>query len=626
MDNNANKTLLENINKPSDIKAMNDAQLQQLCDEIRKRMIETVSTTGGHLASNLGTVELTVALHKTFDSPEDKIIWDVGHQAYAHKLLTGRNEAFDTLRTENGISGFVRPDESEHDSFYEGHAGTSVSQASGIAAANSVKGSKNFAVAVIGDGSFGNGMVYEALNHAGSKKDSNLIVILNDNEMSISPNVGAMARYLAVVRAKPEYHRFKAGTGNTLRKIPLIGKGISNHIFKLKSALKNLIYSSSFFEDLGFKYIGPVDGHDINLLCEAMDSAKMIASPVVIHINTVKGKGYDPAENSPEIFHGISKFDVNSGEPVNSGNSYSSEFGKALCEFAAKDRRICAITAAMALGTGLEEFSKQYPERFFDVGIAEEHAVTFASGLSAGGMLPVFAVYSTFMQRCVDQLIHDGALQRRKMIIAVDRAGIVGEDGETHQGLFDVSLIQSIPDTTVYSPSTYAELRNALYNAFYKDSNLVVIRYPRGCMPESGYSEICESDMQIIDDESADTAIVTYGRLFFEAVKAAESLADKGITVKIIKLNRIKPIPGNAKAEAAKCGNVYFFEEGMRGGGIGERFGCELLENGFGGKYTLTAINDEFVAHASVSSITDKYNLSACKMAEIIEKGAAYER
>lgn len=625
MDTNANNKLLEKINKPSDVKGLDDEQLEQLCAEMRKRIIETVASTGGHLASNLGTVELTVALHKVFNSPEDKIIWDVGHQAYAHKLLTGRNERFDTLRKEGGVSGFVRPDESEHDSFYEGHAGTSVSQAAGIAAANYVKGSKNFAVAVIGDGSFGNGMVYEALNHAGHKKNANLIVILNDNEMSISPNVGAMARYLAVFRAKPEYHRLVAGTSNTLRKIPLIGNGISKHIFKLKAALKNLIYSSSFFEDLGFKYIGPVDGHDINLLCEAMHSAKLISSPVVIHINTIKGKGYDPAENSPEIFHGISKFDVNTGEPVNSGNNYSSEFGRALCDFAAKDKRICAITAAMALGTGLEDFSKIFPDRFYDVGIAEEHAVTFASGLSAGGMMPVFAVYSTFMQRCMDQLIHDGALQRRKMVIAVDRAGITGEDGETHQGLFDVSLLQSVPNTTVYSPATYCELRNALYNAFYKDKDLVVIRYPRGFMPENKYSEMCESDMQIVGNENAETALVTYGRLFFEAVKAADMLKENGIDVKIIKLNRIKPVPENVVTEAAKCKKVYFFEEGMKSAGIGEKVGCELLENGFSGEYRLTAINDEFVAHATVASITDKYNLSAEKMAHIIEKGAVYE-
>ena len=623
MENNTANSLLENINKPSDVKALDDAQLATLCDEIRKKMIETVASTGGHLASNLGTVELTVALHKTFNSPDDKIVWDVGHQAYAHKLLTGRRDRFSTLRKEGGISGFVRPDESEHDSFYEGHAGTSVSQAAGIAAANAVKGSKNFAVAVIGDGSFGNGLVYEALNHAGSDKNSKLIVILNDNEMSISPNVGAMARYLAVVRAKPRYHRFKAGTGKTLRKIPLIGNGISNHIFKLKTALKNLIYSSSFFEDLGIKYIGPVDGHDINLLCEAMNSAKMISSPVLIHINTVKGKGYDPAENSPEVFHGISKFDVNSGEAVNSGDSYSSEFGKALCEFAAKDKRICAITAAMALGTGLEGFSKTYPERFFDVGIAEGHAVTFASGLAAGGMTPVFAVYSTFMQRCVDQLIHDGALQRRKMIVAIDRAGIVGEDGETHQGIYDVSLLQGIPYITVYSPSTYCELRKSLYNAFYKDKNFVAIRYPRGSMPEGDFEDVCTGDMQIIGDENAETAIITYGRLFFEADKAVKTLAEKGVSVKIIRLNRIKPIPEELIEQSMKCRQLYFFEESVRSGSVGEKLGSLLLQNGYKGGYVHTAIDDEFVAHATVASITEKYNLSAAKMVQIIGKETA---
>ena len=605
------------------MKKLSDAELELLCTEIRQVLIGTVASTGGHLASNLGTVELTVALHKMFNSPDDKIIWDVGHQAYTHKLLTGRRDRFSTLRSEDGVSGFVRPDESEHDSFYEGHAGTSVSQAAGIAAANVAKGSKNFAVAVIGDGSFGNGMVYEALDHAGSTK-SRLIIILNDNEMSISENVGAMARYLAVVRAKPEYYRFKAGTEKALKKIPLVGKSLSNHIFKLKNTLKNIIYSSSFFEDLGFRYIGPVDGHDIGRLCDAMDSAKMVERPVVIHINTMKGRGYDHAENSPEKFHGISKFDVNTGEPIHSGESYSSEFGKIICGFAAKDKRICAITAAMALGTGLEEFSKQYPDRFYDVGIAEEHAVTFGSGLSAGGMLPVFAVYSTFLQRCTDQLIHDGALQRRKMIVAVDRAGFVGEDGETHQGLFDVSLLQSIPNTTVYSPATYWEMGRAFYNAIYKDENLVVIRYPRGRMPEdTAYSELNSSDFEIIGDENAKTAIVTYGRLFFNAVKALEIAGETDGDVKIIKLNRIKPLPQKAVEAALGCEKVLFFEEGMKGGGIGEKFGCNLLLNGFEGKYRLTAVEDEFVAHASVASLMEKYSMSPSAMARILTQEAA---
>lgn len=617
------KSVLNCINGPSDVKKLSDAELELLCTEIRQVLIDTVASTGGHLASNLGTVELTVALHKMFDSPDDKIIWDVGHQAYAHKLLTGRRDRFSTLRTEGGISGFVRPDESEHDSFYEGHAGTSVSQAAGIAAANAAKGSKNYAVAVIGDGSFGNGMVYEALDHAGST-NTRLIIVLNDNEMSISENVGAMARYLAVVRAKPEYYRFKAGTEKALRKIPLVGKSLSNHIFKLKNTIKNIIYSSSFFEDLGFKYIGPVDGHDIGRLCGAMDSAKMVERPVVIHINTIKGRGYDHAENSPEKFHGISKFDVNTGEPIHSGESYSSEFGKIICGFAAKDKRICAITAAMALGTGLENFSKQYPERFYDVGIAEEHAVTFGSGLSAGGMIPVFAVYSTFLQRCTDQLIHDGALQRRKMIVAVDRAGFVGEDGETHQGLFDVSLLQSLPNTTVYSPATYWEMGRAFYNAIYKDENLVVIRYPRGRMPEdTAYSELKSSDYEVIGNENAKVAIVTYGRLFFNAVKALEIAEKTDNDVKIIKLNRIKPLPEKAVEAAFGCEKVLFFEEGMKGGGIGEKFGCDLLLKGFEGKYRLTAVDDEFVAHASVESLMEKYSMSPSEMARILKEEAA---
>ncbi|MBE6771235.1 MAG: 1-deoxy-D-xylulose-5-phosphate synthase [Ruminococcaceae bacterium] len=611
-------SILENINNPSDIKNLSETELENLCSEIRKTLVDTVASTGGHLASNLGTVELTVALHKSFNSPDDKIVWDVGHQAYAHKLLTGRYPSFSTLRTEGGVSGFVRPDESEHDSFYEGHAGVSVSQAAGIAAANAVKGSKNYAVAVIGDGSFGNGMVYEALNHAGSTK-TRLIVILNDNEMSISENVGAMARYLAAVRAKPEYYRFKAGTEKTLRRIPLVGKSLSNHIFKLKTTLKNIIYSSSFFEDLGFKYIGPIDGHNISSLCEAMNSAKMVSVPVVIHINTVKGRGYDFAETAPEKFHGISKFDINTGEPLSSGDSFSVHFGKTLGEFASKDRRICAITAAMALGTGLEEFSKNYSERFYDVGIAEEHAVTFASGLSAGGMIPVFAVYSTFLQRCSDQLIHDGALQRKKMVIAVDRAGFVGEDGETHQGLFDVSLTQSLPNTTVYSPSTYNELSKAMYNAFYKDENLVVIRYPRGSMPDVGdFNNTSGADYEVIGNADADIAIVTYGRLYFNAVKAIHMLYEKGLNVKIIKIHKIKPMPQGVSEEASKCKSIFFFEEGMRSGGTGEALAARLLENGYQGKFSLTAVEDEFVSHASVPKLMEKYSLSAEKMSQKI--------
>lgn len=619
MDNHTEEIkILSDIKHPSDVKKLSDGELELLCTEIRRTLIDTVASNGGHLASNLGTVELTVALHKSFNSPEDKIIWDVGHQAYAHKLLTGRYPFFSTLRREDGISGFVRPDESEHDSFYEGHAGVSISQAAGIAAANAVRGNKNYAVAVIGDGSFGNGMAYEALNHAGSTK-SKLIVILNDNEMSISENVGAMARYLAKVRAKPEYYRFKAGTEKTLKKIPVVGESLANHLFKLKATIKNIIYSSSFFEDLGFRYIGPIDGHNINGLCEAMNSAKMVSVPVVIHVNTLKGRGYDFAEVAPEKFHGISKFDVVTGEAISSGESYSSHFGKTLCEFASKDKRICAITAAMALGTGLEEFSKEYPERFFDVGIAEEHAVTFASGLSAGGMIPVFAVYSTFLQRCADQMIHDCALQRRKTVIAVDRAGFVGEDGETHQGLFDVAIARSIPNATVYSPATYAEMSKAFYNAFYKDDNLVIIRYPRGCMP-ADVQETDIGDYSVNGNDDKKIAIVTYGRLYFNALKAKELLAEKGIDIKIIKLNKINPIPDDSVEAVCSCKNVLFFEEGMKNGGVAEGFASKLIEKGFAGRCSITAVDGEFVSHASVDRLMEKYLMSPEKMALMIEK------
>ena len=602
-------SILSTIRQPSDVKKLPEESLDALCDEIRETLIETVSRNGGHLASNLGTVELTVALYKCFNPPEDTIVWDVGHQAYAHKLLTGRAAQFDTLRTQGGISGFVRPDESVYDSFYEGHAGVSVSQAAGVAAANAIKGNKNFAVAVIGDGSFGNGMVYEALNHAGATKER-LIVILNENEMSISQNVGSMAKYLATVRAKPKYYRLKAGTEKLLNKIPIVGRRFSMHVFKLKSVLKNMLYSSSFFEYLGFKYIGPIDGHNIPLMCEAMQSARMAACPVLLHVNTIKGKGYDFAENAPEKFHGISKFDVNTGEPITSGDSFSSQFGAALCACASKDKRICALTAAMSLGTGLDQFKKEYPNRFFDVGIAEEHAVTFASGLAAAGMLPVFAVYSTFLQRCMDQLIHDGALQRRRMVIAVDRAGFVGEDGETHQGLYDVPMLRGIPHLTIFAPATYDELNWALYRAFYKEATLSVIRYPRGCAA-SHLAETQPAPWLEDDPDGAQLCLVSYGRVRASLAQAAARLRADGVSVKVVSLLQIRPLPADAVRAAATCGAVLFFEEGAQSGGVGEAFGALLLEGGAACRYQITAVNDQFVAHAAVPALLQRYRLDA---------------
>ncbi|MBR5321506.1 MAG: 1-deoxy-D-xylulose-5-phosphate synthase, partial [Clostridia bacterium] len=376
-----NFEFLGKLNLPDDLKKLNINELETLATEIRGKMIKTVSQNGGHLSSNLGVVELSIAMHKMFDSPKDKFVWDVGHQVYAHKLLTGRVNEFDTLRTENGISGFCAPNESEHDTFYSGHSSTSISAALGIAEANKQLGKDDYTIAVIGDGALTGGMAYEALNNAG-RSGTRLIVILNDNEMSISENVGSMARYLAVVRSKPKYNKLKVKTETTLNKIPLVGSKIAHFVSKVKSDIKSTMYESTFFEDLGFKYMGPIDGHNLEHLCEALDSAKLVNAPVLLHISTVKGKGYNFAEKSPSIYHGISKFNVESGEPISSGKNFSSVFGEELCKLASENEKVCAITAAMALGTGLKEFSEKYPDRFYDVGIAEQHAITFASGLS----------------------------------------------------------------------------------------------------------------------------------------------------------------------------------------------------------------------------------------------------
>lgn len=611
--------LLPGIKGPEDVKAVPEDKLPDLCAEIREKLIETVSSNGGHLASNLGTVELTVALHRCFRSPDDKIIWDVSHQAYTHKLLTGRYGQFSTLRTEGGLSGFTRPDESEHDISYEGHAGTAVSRACGIAAANALKGTRDYTIAVVGDGSFGNGLVYEAMNNAEQIK-GRLIVILNDNEMSIGESVGALAGRLAKVRAKPEYYRFKARTEKLLNKIPLVGRHLANGIFKIKNFLKNLIYKSSMFEDMGFRYIGPIDGHDIGTLCEALNSAKLVTKPVLLHINTVKGRGYDFAEENPGLYHGVSEFNAGTGITGKGSENYSSHFGSLMCEFASKDKRICAVTAAMTAGTGLEPFFEKYPDRAFDVGIAEGHAVTFCSGLSAGGMIPVFAVYSTFLQRAVDEIIQDAALQRRKMIIAVDRAGFVGEDGETHQGLFDIALMKSVPGAVIYSPASYKELGSALYNALYRREGLVFIRYPRGAMPAGGDDMSEGADFEVYGNENAPVTAVTYGRLWFDLLGAANILRDKGADIKIIKLNLINPIPEGAVDAACGSEKVFFFEEGMKSGGAGETFAGKLLEKGCEPDYRHIAVDGQFVLHASVASQKKKYGLDAESMAATILK------
>ena len=603
---------LENVNSPKDVKKLNIDELEALCTEIRELMIKTVSENGGHLASNLGVVELTVALHKVFNSPQDQIVFDVGHQCYTHKILTGRKDSFNTLRQEGGISGFTRPDESEHDIFSSGHSSTSISSAVGLAKAKALKGDKGKVIAVIGDGALTGGLAYEALNNSGNE-NSNLIVILNDNNMSISPNVGSMARQLTTIRTSPKYNTFKNGITRSLAKIPKVGAQIIRSITAINQRIRKHIYKNTFFEDLGFRYYGPIDGHDLDALIDALRVAKSHNHSVLIHINTAKGKGYDFAEKNPSKFHGIGKFNINTGEPIPSGDTFSSVFGKSLLHLAENDTRICAVTAAMADGTGLKDFAETFPRRFFDVGIAEQHAVTFSSGLARNGLIPVFAVYSTFLQRSYDQLIHDVAMQRLKVIFCIDRAGFVGSDGESHQGVFDTAYLMSVPNLTVFSPSCFEELSSMLYQAVYKEKNAVAIRYPRGCecnMPD-GYKYEKEN-YSVFGNDSNENCIITYGREFENCYNAMDSLDNTFL----IKLNRIKPIDESVCEKISNCKNIFFYDEGIKTGGVGECFAAMLEENGINANYHLISIEDEFVKQAEVSSQLKKYKFDTDSIIE----------
>lgn len=610
------------INSPDDVKKIPENELDVLASEVREELISTVSKTGGHLASNLGVVELTIALHRVFSSPDDKIIWDVAHQCYTHKLFTGRKEEFSTLRQPGGLAGFTRRGESEHDIMSGGHSSVALSAAYGIAAANKINGSKDYTVAVVGDGAFTGGMVYEALNNAGrAGNGTKLIVVLNDNEMSISPNVGALARYFAKMRATPRYFKLKSRTEQALNHIPLAGGALVSGIYNVKKFAKNMIYNSTMFEDLGFRYMGPIDGHDTSLLIRALSAAKEADFPIVLHINTVKGRGYEFAEKAPDAFHGISAFNLDSGEPVFSEPSFSDAFGEFITEEAQKDERICCITAAMSLGCGLEGFRKSFPNRFFDVGIAEQHAVTFAAGLARGGMLPVFAVYSTFLQRAYDQIIHDCAMQGLKIVFAVDRAGFVGADGESHHGVFDAAFINTIPDITVLAPTTFSELRTAFRKALYSCEGPVAVRYPRGVdiqLPAD--FEASDKDYDIYGSKKSPVALVTYGRCFGEACKAKKELEEKGTEVFVVKLNSIKPVSNDAVRETLCCERIYFFEEGQRFGGIGETFGDKLFKFGYRGLYRNFAVEGEFPRQNTVKGLLSHYFLDCEGMVNMITK------
>ena len=611
---------LSTIRSPKDVKRIPEQEIPALCTEIREKLVEVVSVNGGHLSPNLGVVELTVALHRCFHFPKDSIVWDVGHQSYTHKLLTGRYEQFDTLRLKDGISGFPKREESPYDDFNTGHSSTSISAAFGIANAKLLSGDNSYTIAVIGDGSFTGGLAFEAVNNAG-RFNKNFIVVLNDNKMSISKNVGAFPRYLTTVRIQPWYIRVKRGTQNFLSHIPLIGRVTKAILRRSKSGIKNLVYKNTLFDDFGFTYFGPIDGHDIEELENAFNAAKKETKPVLLHVVTKKGKGYQPAEENPGEFHGIGQFDIDSGEPLSSHKGFSAVFGKTLCELAANDGKICAITAAMTGGTGLNEFAKTYKNRFFDVGIAEEHAVTFGCGMSSKGYRPVFAVYSTFLQRAYDQLIHDAALGNLHLVLGIDRAGIVGSDGETHQGVFDVSMLNSIPRTTIFSPSYFDGLRSTLKNAIYVQDGLVAVRYPRGgelYRPESLTDE--SVDYNIVGSEDAKFLIVTYGRLFSYAAKAQEELKKQGIDVCILKLCKIKPINPQTIVFARGFEQVWFFEEGILNGGIARTFSDMLTWSGYEGCYHIRAIRDGFVKQMTVDEALHMLRFDTEGIVNIIKK------
>ena len=602
---------LEDLELPQDLKALNYYQCRRLAKEIRSILVRTISRNGGHLASNLGTVELTLALHRIFDSPQDKLIWDVGHQCYTHKLLTGRLHEFRTIRKENGISGFPKPSESPHDVCISGHSSTSISTACGMAEAMRQKGDNHYAVAIIGDGALTGGLAWEGLNNGGKKKLENLIVILNDNNMSISGSVGALSGYLRSIRESEDYVIKKQALERTLRNTPAVGTPAIKVLKKTKDSLKRVVMKqTTMFEQMGFVYLGPVDGHNQQELEEVLRTARHYACPVFIHVKTVKGKGYAPAEMNPSQFHGVSKFDIMTGNPEVSGNdSYSAEFGQFLTKLADEDKRICAITAAMEYGTGLQYFEAAHPDRFYDVGIAEQHAVTFAAGLASQGMIPVFAVYSTFLQRSYDQLIHDVAIGGLHVVLAIDRAGIVGEDGETHQGTFDVPMLTSIPNTTIYSPACYKELHLCLQKAILKDTGLTAVRYPRGNASKMTYPQDNLNADYTYTECGSDVLLITYGRVYQSVWEAHQTCAKSGYQTSLLKLTKIFPFAEELVEKALGYKVVIFFEESSGFGGISTIFGSLLSQYGFGGRYVRVSA-DCFLKQASVPALLEKAELS----------------
>lgn len=615
-------SILDEINSPDDIKKLDIRQLELLSEEIRCFLIEKVSKTGGHLASNLGVVEMTLALHKVFDTPKDKIVWDVGHQSYVHKVITGRKDRFDSLRQLDGISGFPKTSESPHDSFNTGHSSTSVSAALGIAKARDIKKEKYSVIAIIGDGALTGGMAFEALNDAG-RSPNNIIVILNDNEMSISKNVGGLSSYLSKIRTEPFYFKVKEDLDIILNKIPAIGKSAAKALGRVKGTVKYMIMPGIIFEELGFKYLGPIDGHNTNELVKVLSRAKSIKGPVFIHVCTQKGKGYTYAEESPHVFHGVQPFEIETGEVISSGGpGFSDIFGRELINIAEKDESVVAITAAMPQGTGLDLFSKKFPDRFFDVGIAEQHAVTFAAGLAVNGLKPVFAVYSSFLQRAYDQILHDVALQNIHVVFAVDRAGIVGEDGETHQGLYDLSFLSHIPNMTILAPGDYNEFINMLKYAVNEHSGPIAVRYPRG----KGKDRLIEDrpvklGQGVVVREGKDITIVSMGTMLEMALKVSETLEKLGISVELINARFAKPIDSKLIINSAvKTKRLVTIEDNTVIGGFGSGVLEMLNQRGIEVRTRIFAFPDVGVVHGSRNNLFKKYKLDPESLVEEILK------
>lgn len=614
--------ILDKIKKPNDIHKIALADFPQLAEEIRNFLLESVSETGGHLASNLGVVELTLALHNVLDFPEDKLIWDVGHQAYTHKILTGRKEEFKTLRKQGGLSGFPKRSESDCDSFDTGHSSTSISAGLGYVRARDILGQKHHVVSVIGDGALTGGMAYEAMNNAAELK-TNFIIVLNDNNMSISKNVGGMSSYLSALRTAEAYTGMKINATKALKKIPRIGTAVVDTMRKTKSSIKQLIIPGMLFENMGLTYLGPVDGHNMRQMMKLFNEAKRVEGPVLVHVLTEKGHGYIPACSHPARFHGTGPFDVKTGKFLETKENlnYTDVFSKTMCSLGKENRRVAAITAAMPEGTGLKAFARSFPERFFDVGIAEEHAVTFAAGLALGGLIPVVAIYSSFLQRAVDQILHDVCMQKLHVVFAIDRAGLVGADGETHQGCFDFSYLSMIPNLTVMAPKNDWELQEMLRAAVRDFDGPCAIRYPKGTA-YTGLSEF-HQPVQIgkseVLYEGREVAILAVGSMVSTCKEVYDMLKCRGIEPTFVNARFIKPLDTELLDTLAKTHSLFVtVEENVKNGGFGEHVSAYMEACQPDVRVMNLAIWDRFVEQGKIESLRVKIGLSSVEIAETI--------